>query len=120
MARRLIVFAGLLFVLIACDERPAYCTDPEESVETCEKRMAVESTLEAERSKDFVQEMTMEAHFDAETAEADRGYDTDPGAFDCEDFDSHREAQEFYERSGGNDPYWLDEDGDGTACEWLP
>jgi hypothetical protein len=39
--------------------------------------------------------------------------------YDCVDFDSREDAQEFYEESGGpeNDPYNLDDDADGIACE---
>jgi hypothetical protein len=39
--------------------------------------------------------------------------------YDCTDFDSRRDAQEFYELAGGPtyDPFNLDDDEDGTACE---
>ena len=47
----------------------------------------------------------------------------------CEDFDdegisrkkAQKRAQRFFERNGGprNDPFGLDEDGDGRACEEL-
>jgi hypothetical protein len=39
--------------------------------------------------------------------------------FDCTDFDSRQDAQRFYEATGGPlyDPYNLDDDGDGVACE---
>lgn len=39
--------------------------------------------------------------------------------YDCSDFGSHSEAQEFFEREGGPDydPHRLDRDGDGYACE---
>ncbi len=42
------------------------------------------------------------------------GYD-----YDCTDFDSRDDAQAFYETSGGPlyDPYNLDDDEDGDACE---
>jgi hypothetical protein len=41
-------------------------------------------------------------------------------AYDCEDFSTRAEAQEFFEAHGGpeRDPYYLDGDGDGIACEW--
>ena len=39
--------------------------------------------------------------------------------YDCTDFDSRADAQAFYEASGGPeyDPYHLDDDNDGRACE---
>jgi hypothetical protein len=42
--------------------------------------------------------------------------------YDCEDFATQCEAQKFYEKHGGpgNDPYRLDADHDGIACEHLP
>lgn len=43
----------------------------------------------------------------------------DPGQYDCDDFRTQSEAQDFYEYIGG-DPYYLDGDNDGIACEWLP
>jgi len=42
---------------------------------------------------------------------------------DCGDFDSHEHAQSFFIGTGGsttNDPYRLDQDHDGNACETLP
>lgn len=40
--------------------------------------------------------------------------------YNCSDFSSAPEAQKFFLRSGGpiSDPYGLDADGDGAACEW--
>lgn len=45
---------------------------------------------------------------------AQSGYD-----YDCTDFDSQDDAQAFYEELGGPlyDPYNLDDDEDGQACE---
>lgn len=40
--------------------------------------------------------------------------------YDCSDFDTHAEAQRFFERAGPGDPHRLDRDGDGVACETLP
>lgn len=39
--------------------------------------------------------------------------------FDCTDFDTRADAQAFYEETGGPvyDPFNLDDDGDGLACE---
>jgi micrococcal nuclease len=40
----------------------------------------------------------------------------------CKDFDTHAHAQSFFKGTGGsttNDPYALDGDHDGTACETL-
>jgi hypothetical protein len=42
---------------------------------------------------------------------------------DCPDFDTHAHAQSFFKGTGGttsNDPYGLDRDHDGSACETLP
>jgi hypothetical protein len=42
---------------------------------------------------------------------------------DCRDFDTHAHAQSFFKGTGGsstNDPYRLDRDHDGIACETLP
>lgn len=42
---------------------------------------------------------------------------------DCPDFDTHAHAQSFFAGTGGsrtNDPYRLDADHDGVACESLP
>jgi hypothetical protein len=42
---------------------------------------------------------------------------------DCTDFDTHAQAQSFFKGTGGstsNDPYGLDRDHDGLACETLP
>jgi hypothetical protein len=42
---------------------------------------------------------------------------------DCPDFDTHAHAQSFFKGTGGttsNDPYRLDRDHDGVACERLP
>jgi hypothetical protein len=42
---------------------------------------------------------------------------------DCPDFDTHAHAQSFFKGTGGtksNDPYRLDNDHDGLACETLP
>lgn len=41
---------------------------------------------------------------------------------DCSDFDTQREAQDYYENKGGphRDPDRLDDDDDGIACETLP
>ena len=41
----------------------------------------------------------------------------------CPDFDTHAQAQSFFKGTGGtrsNDPYGLDRDHDGIACETLP
>lgn len=42
--------------------------------------------------------------------------------YDCDDFSTQKEAQRFFEKHGGpaKDPYRLDADHDGTACESLP
>lgn len=41
--------------------------------------------------------------------------------YNCADFTTHLEAQDFYERNGGPliDPHDLDRDHDGIACEAL-
>jgi micrococcal nuclease len=41
----------------------------------------------------------------------------------CKDFDSHAHAMSFFRGTGGstsNDPYGMDGDHDGNACETLP
>lgn len=47
-----------------------------------------------------------------------RDHDND-GDHDCQDFDTHPQAQEEL-GLGGSDPHRLDSDGDGVACETLP
>lgn len=42
------------------------------------------------------------------------------GDMDCGDFNSHDQAQAFYERNRPGDPHRLDGDNDGVACESLP
>lgn len=41
---------------------------------------------------------------------------------DCEDFDTQKEAQDFFDTEGGpqSDPHDLDRDKDGVVCESLP
>ena len=43
------------------------------------------------------------------------------GDYDCSDFSTQRQAQEFFEDEGGPDEDYhnLDRDGDGVACESL-
>lgn len=47
---------------------------------------------------------------------------TPTGRRDCSDFSTQAEAQAFFEQNGGpaNDPFNLDVDNDGKACEGLP
>jgi len=42
--------------------------------------------------------------------------------YDCSDFSTQDEAQDFFEEQGGpeEDYHNLDRDGDGVACETLP
>ncbi|MER2510761.1 excalibur calcium-binding domain-containing protein [Amaricoccus sp.] len=40
--------------------------------------------------------------------------------YDCGDFSTQAEAQRIYEDAGPGDPYRLDRDHDGVACETLP
>ncbi len=51
----------------------------------------------------------------------ERSYKEDQD-YDCSDFYSQYEAQEFFESKGGpgSDYHNLDRDGDGVACETLP
>lgn len=51
----------------------------------------------------------------------ERSYE-DYGDYDCPDFSTQQEAQEFFEDQGGpeNDYHNLDRDGDGVVCESLP
>lgn len=41
------------------------------------------------------------------------------GSYNCADFASHADAQDYYDGQDG-DPDGLDRDGDGSACESLP
>jgi len=47
--------------------------------------------------------------------------DSSTGDYDCSDFSSQSEAQDFFEDEGGpeNDYHNLDRDADGIACESL-
>ncbi|MFZ3579580.1 thermonuclease family protein [Virgibacillus sp. DJP39] len=49
-------------------------------------------------------------------------YDPSGPDRDCGDFDTHQQAQDFYEAAGGpqKDPHRLDGDGEGVACDSLP
>ncbi len=40
------------------------------------------------------------------------------GTYNCGDFDSHAQAQAYFDKAGDVDG--LDRDGDGQACETLP
>jgi len=42
------------------------------------------------------------------------------GDYNCDDFDTQPEAQQFMDKVGNNDIYRLDGDKDGVACESLP
>jgi hypothetical protein len=42
------------------------------------------------------------------------------GDYDCSDFSTHEEAQQFFENEGPGDLHGLDRDTDGIACETLP
>jgi Excalibur calcium-binding domain len=46
---------------------------------------------------------------------------TEARDYNCSDFVTHKDAQETYKRAGGPmiDPYDLDRDSDGIACESL-
>jgi hypothetical protein len=43
-----------------------------------------------------------------------------PGDYNCPDFTYQEDAQEFFEQNGPGDPYILDQNNDGVACEDLP
>ena len=46
-----------------------------------------------------------------------------PADVNCSDFATHKDAQTYFVTHGGttsNDPYYLDADHDGIACELLP
>lgn len=63
-----------------------------------------------------------EAAYDAWTREQAGLSGDSPSSIDCDDFATQYEAQEFFEQSGGinDDPYVLDMDNDGIACELNP
>lgn len=56
------------------------------------------------------------------TTPASLPYDPNGPDRDCGDFDTHAQAQAFFEAAGGpdSDPHRLDADHDGIACETLP
>ncbi len=65
--------------------------------------------------------------FDSDEYASDDDYSTtrsyeEYGDYDCSDFDTQEEAQEFFENEGGpyDDFHGLDRDEDGEACESLP
>jgi len=62
---------------------------------------------------------TMAADYATMDAEAATDRPTGANALDCPDFTSQRAAQAVLDADPG-DPHWLDDDGDGIACEWLP
>jgi len=58
-----------------------------------------------------------------EQSSSDVGETTTLSDYDCSDFDTQPEAQDFFIEQGGsttNDPHNLDADHDGVACESLP
>ncbi|WP_163537288.1 S-layer homology domain-containing protein [Gracilibacillus sp. YIM 98692] len=59
---------------------------------------------------------------DSDNGTYDGPYDPNGPDVDCGDFDTHEEAQAFFEAAGGpeSDPHRLDRDGNGIACESLP
>lgn len=60
-------------------------------------------------------------HIDAD-ARRKKGNGKPPkGDYNCSDFKSQKKAQRFFEKNGGprKDPYGLDSDNDGIACEEL-
>lgn len=55
------------------------------------------------------------------TVAAPAAFAQDPGEVDCPDFATQPEAQQFYEANNpSEDPFILDRDNDGIACESLP
>lgn len=60
--------------------------------------------------------------FDAQAKRKKKKKKLPKGDYNCSDFATQQEAQKFYEKYGGpnKDPYGLDSDGDGVACESLP
>lgn len=61
-----------------------------------------------------------DSYFRYDDPEVERSYE-DYGDYDCDDFSSQEEAQEFFESEGGPDGDFhnLDRDGDGWVCETL-
>ncbi|OYD08460.1 thermonuclease family protein [Paludifilum halophilum] len=47
-------------------------------------------------------------------------YDPNGPDRDCSDFETQKEAQDFFEATGPGDPHGLDGNGDGIVCEQLP
>jgi len=65
---------------------------------------------------------TLDEIFDEPTPAPTPKYTCSYNAYNCDDFSTHRQAQEAYEYCGGinNDVHGLDRDKDGSACETLP
>jgi len=72
----------------------------------------------------FNGDVTQETDTKEEDTSGEYNGDYDPFGDDrnCGDFDTHDEAQAFFEAAGGpdSDPHRLDGDGNGVACESLP
>lgn len=53
-------------------------------------------------------------------AQPQRGPSGADGSYNCADFDTQAQAQQFFRDAGPGDPNGLDADSDGIACEHLP
>jgi Excalibur calcium-binding domain len=115
MQRTAATLAGVLVLATGC-YGPGGGVDYVEDASYAAWERDMEATKAAEY---YEQDRAMELIGEAEERRQQRasvGRDRD-----CQNFRSHREAQSFYEASGGpySDPHVLDEDGDGVACEAL-
>jgi hypothetical protein len=117
-----LVAVPLLLAACSATESCSYGGDPEMSCAARRAQANYEATRDAEEYLDWQAEEGWKDWQVAKTQTAVAGSLSYPGAYDCEDFSSQGEAQAFYEENGGpwSDPYFLDEDNDGVACEWLP
>ena len=84
--------------------------DPSESSEAADYRL----------SKSLNDDDYIDDSYDPFATSASSSYGA---TVDCDDFATQAEAQQFFNShnfSWNSDPYHLDEDHDGKACEWNP
>ncbi|NIK11137.1 thermonuclease family protein [Alkalibacillus almallahensis] len=86
-----------------------------------------EQTIENEQQDDDSQQTEQNDSSEGDTSNNDSSgytgpYDPNGEDKNCGDFDTHDNAQAFFEAAGGpeSDPHGLDRDGNGAACESLP
>ena len=111
----------LLFIVVAA----VGCMSPESG--QYEGSNLVNDQLGLNNWKLYKKEQSFERSFDLDT-ESDqletqyRGHQRTVGDYNCADFPTQRNAQLAFIKAGGpsKDPFNLDRDGDGFACEFNP